>query len=152
MEERPRRMMHRSTVENILLVDDEKEFVDTISERLGTRGIGASVVYSGEEALAWIEAHPTEVVVLDIRMPGMDGLEVLGRIKQRRSRIEVIMLTGHGSAREARLAEELGVFAYFTKPQDIDRLAATIRRALDAAQSPKPRSGVRKKAAGPLPE
>jgi DNA-binding NtrC family response regulator len=119
------------SIEKVLLVDDEKEFVKTLSERLQTRGFHAEVAFSGEEALASIVKSQPDVVVLDLRMPGMDGLEVLERIKGHHPAIEVIMLTGHGSHKEKGLAEELGVFAYLTKPQDINVLARTIRRAYD---------------------
>lgn len=124
-------MTDKSPIEKILLVDDEKEFVDTVSERLYTRGIISSVAYSGEEALSIVENTPQNVVVLDLKMPGMDGLEALKEIRQMHSEIEVIMLTGHGSAKEETMARELGIFAYLTKPQNIDVLARTIKQAYD---------------------
>ena len=125
------RMTTSETIERILLVDDEKEFVDTVSERLRTRGIITSVAYNGKDALGIVENSPYEVIVLDLKMPGMNGMEILREIKQTHSEIEVIMLTGHGSAKEETLARELGVFEYLTKPQNIDLLAKTIRRAYD---------------------
>ena len=124
-------MTTNEPIERILLVDDEKEFVDTVSERLRTRGIITSVAYNGKDALEIIENSPYEVIVLDLKMPGMNGMEVLREIKQTHPEIEVIMLTGHGSAKEETLARELGVFEYLTKPQNIDVLGGTIRRAYD---------------------
>jgi two-component system response regulator CpxR len=122
--------------EKVLLVDDEKEFVETLSERLCTRGFNTSTALSGEEALSVFNDVPAEAVVLDLKMPGMDGLEVLRRIKSRHPDVEIIMLTGHGSDKERQTAMDLGAFAYFTKPQDIDVLAAAIRQALESAGRP----------------
>ena len=124
-------MTSMSPIEKILLVDDEKEFVETLSERLHTRGIHSSVAHSGEEALSIVETDPQDVIVLDLKMPGMDGLEMLRRLRQQHPEIEVIMLTGHGSDEEKKLADDFGIFAYFTKPMNIDSLAGTIRQAYD---------------------
>jgi len=113
----------------ILLVDDEREFVHTLSERLQTRNLDSAVVYDGEEALSFIEQDEPEVMVLDLKMPGIDGIEVLRRVKRDHPKIEVIILTGHGSEREERLARELGVFAYLQKPIDIDVLSQVMKDA-----------------------
>ncbi len=112
-----------------LLVDDEHEFVHTLSERLQTRNLVSDVVYDGEQALAALEHEPPEVMVLDLKMPGIDGIEVLRRVKRDHPEVEVIILTGHGTDREKKLAEELGAFAYLQKPVDIDLLARTMREA-----------------------
>jgi two-component system, OmpR family, response regulator CpxR len=112
-----------------LLVDDEKEFVLTLSERLETRNLKSAVVHSGEEALSSVETDAPDVMVLDLKMPGIDGLEVLRRVKQDNPDTQVIILTGHGSDREEEQAMELGAFAYLSKPVDIDVLAETMRRA-----------------------
>jgi two-component system response regulator CpxR len=112
-----------------LLVDDEQEFVQTLSERLQARNLISDVVYDGEEALEALTDEPPEVMVLDLKMPGIGGIEVLRRVKRDHPNIEVIILTGHGSDREERLAAELGAFAYLRKPVDIDVLAATMRGA-----------------------
>jgi CheY-like chemotaxis protein len=112
-----------------LLVDDEREFVHTLSERLETRNLLSEVVYDGEQALAALADEPPEVMVLDLKMPGIDGLEVLRRVKRDHPQVEVIILTGHGTDREKAEAEELGAFAYLRKPVDIDVLAATMREA-----------------------
>ena len=83
----------------ILLVDDEKQFVDTLAERLAMRGFEARVAYDGPEALKAVEL-PTDVIVLDLRMPGMDGFEVLRNVKKSNPQVQVIILTGHGGDAE----------------------------------------------------
>jgi len=113
----------------ILLVDDEKDFVHTLSERLQTRNLGSAIAYNGEEALAIIESDEPEVVVLDLQMPGIQGIEVLRRVKKGHPRTEVIILTGHGSDKEAEVAAELGAFAYLRKPVDIKVLSEKMREA-----------------------
>jgi len=113
----------------VLLVDDEKEFIDTLAERLDTRGISAKVVYSGEEALPVIKKDPPEVVLLDLKMPGMDGMDVLRKIKHEHPITEVIIYTGHGGDVEKALSRELGVYAYLQKPVDIGVLIDTMKAA-----------------------
>jgi two-component system, OmpR family, response regulator CpxR len=113
----------------ILLVDDEEEFVNTLSERLQSRSMDSVIAYDGEEAMAIVETDAPDVMVLDLKMPGIDGLEVLRRVKREHPATEVIILTGHGSEREEKLAEQLGAFAYLNKPVDIDVLANTMREA-----------------------
>ncbi len=113
----------------ILLVDDEQEFVQTLSERLQTRNLESSVVYDGEQALEFVKKDEPDVMVLDLMMPGIDGIEVLRRIKRDHPRVEVIILTGHGSKREEELAEDLGAYAYLRKPVDIDLLARVMNEA-----------------------
>jgi len=113
----------------IMLVDDEKEFVHTLSERLRTRNLESSIAYDGEQALTMVQDEPPDVIVLDLMMPGIDGIEVLRRLKRDHSRVQVIILTGHGSDLERRQAEELGAFAYLRKPVDIDTLARVMREA-----------------------
>ncbi len=113
----------------VLLVDDERDFVQILSERLQTRSMEAAVAYNGEEALSIMETDEPEVMVLDLKMPGIDGIETLRRVKRDYPATEVIILTGHGSEREERLAHELGAFAYLQKPVDIDKLAETMKAA-----------------------
>ena len=115
----------------VLLVDDEREFVQTLSERLLMRDMGSAVAYDGESALAMIHEHEDEpeVMILDLKMPGSDGIEVLKRVKQTRPEIEVIILTGHGSEQDRRNCLELGAFAYLQKPVDIDLLTETLKKA-----------------------
>lgn len=115
----------------VLLVDDEREFAQTLSERLLMRDMGSAVAYDGESALAMIHEHEDEpeVMILDLKMPGIDGIEVLKRVKQSRPEIEVIILTGHGSEQDRITCEELGAFAYLQKPVNIDVLTATLKKA-----------------------
>jgi CheY-like chemotaxis protein len=113
----------------ILLVDDEKEFVQTLSERLQTRQLPSTVVHDGQEALDYIEKDQPDVMVLDLMMPGIGGIEVLRRLKQSHPNIEVIILTGHGSEQEEQLAADLGAFAYLQKPVNIEHLAEVMRNA-----------------------
>lgn len=113
----------------VLLVDDEREFVETLSERLLMRDMGSAVAYDGESALELIEMDEPEVMILDLRMPGIDGIEVLKRVKQASPEIEVIILTGHGSDADRETCMQLGAFAYLQKPVDIDKLSETIKKA-----------------------
>jgi len=113
----------------ILLVDDEREFVRTLSERLLIRDMGSIVAYDGESALELVDSDEPDVMILDLRMPGVDGIEVLRKVKRTRPHIEVIILTGHGSEADKSLCMELGAFAYLQKPVDIDELSETLRRA-----------------------
>jgi DNA-binding response OmpR family regulator len=113
----------------ILLVDDEEEFVTTLSERLQLRGFDVSVVMSGEAALVRVNVDPPDVMVLDLRMPGIDGVEVLRRVKRAHPRIQVIVMTGHGSDDDRSTCLELGAVDYHKKPIDIDRLLESMRSA-----------------------
>jgi len=114
---------------NVLLVDDEEEFLETLVKRMKKRNVNATGVKSGEEALELLDQHPVDVVVLDVRMPGMDGIEALKEIKTRHPLIEVIMLTGHASVEVAVQGMELGAFDYLMKPIDIDELLYKVEDA-----------------------
>ena len=113
----------------VLLVDDEREFVQTLSERLVMRDMGPAVVYDGESALNLINEDEPDVMILDLKMPDIDGLEVLRKVKQTRPEIEVIILTGHGNEADRKRCMELGAFAYLQKPLDINVLSETIQKA-----------------------
>ena len=113
----------------LLLVDDEREFVQTLSERLLIRDVGSAVAYDGESALDIIEDDDPEVMILDLKMPGIDGIEVLRRVKKTRPEIEVIILTGHGSEEDENICMDLGAFAYLQKPVNIDILSETLQKA-----------------------
>jgi DNA-binding NtrC family response regulator len=117
----------------ILLVDDEEDYVRTMAERLEMRDLGSDVALNGEEALAMVEADLPDVMVLDLKMPGMGGLEVLEAVKGKYPSVQVIILTGHGSEKERVEALRLGAFAYVQKPVDIQDLMAEVRRAGEAA-------------------
>ncbi len=113
----------------LLLVDDEGEFVTTLAERLALRGIQAKVALSGEEALKLLESEAFHVVVLDVLLPGLGGLEVLRRIRGSYPGVEVILLTGRGSDKEAREGVALGAFDYLVKPVQLEELIRKIREA-----------------------
>ena len=112
----------------ILLVDDEKQFVDTLAQRLAMRGFSARVAYDGPQALKAVE-EPTDVIVLDLRMPGMDGFEVLRSVKKSNPQVQVIILTGHGGDAEEQTAYRMGAYNFLKKPMDIDELLNSIRMA-----------------------
>lgn len=126
----------------ILLVDDEEEFVHTLAERLQARGLKPSVAYDGEQALAMVKEDQPEIMVLDLRMPGMHGLEVLRLVKRDHPGTQVIILTGHGSEADRDLAEELGASAYLQKPANLDLLMDAMKKAyLKLKGKPWPREG-----------
>ena len=105
-----------------LIVDDEIEFLETLVKRLKKRSLQVAGVGSGEDALVRLREAPADIVVLDVKMPGMSGLETLREIKKDYPRTEVIMLTGHASTEVAIEGMELGAFDYLMKPIDIDEL------------------------------
>lgn len=121
----------------VLLVDDEREFVQTLSERLLLRDMGSAVAYDGESALEMVREDEPEVMILDLKMPGIDGMEVLRQVKATRPEIEVIILTGHGNETDRQTCMELGAFAYLQKPVDIDVLSAAMKQANDRIQERK---------------
>ena len=113
----------------VLLVDDEEEFVSALSERLSLRGIEVDSALNGEEALASLVDKEFEVVILDVMMPGLGGLEVLRQIKSTHPNTQVILLTGHGSTREGIEGMRLGAFDYLIKPVDIEEMLAKMKEA-----------------------
>jgi DNA-binding NtrC family response regulator len=118
------------TTLKLLLVDDERAFLDTMTKRLEKRQIGVWAVYSGRDALDELEYNKgIEVVILDVKMPGMDGMETLTEIKKRFPLLEVIMLTGHATVETAIDGMKLGAFDYLMKPCDIDLLLSKVTAA-----------------------
>ena len=113
----------------LLLVDDEREFVKTLSERLFMRDVHSATAYDGESALSILTEDEPEVMILDLKMPGIDGIEVLRKVKTNHPEVEVIILTGHGSEADRKLCLSLGAFAYLQKPVDIDVLTETLKKA-----------------------
>jgi DNA-binding NtrC family response regulator len=113
----------------ILLVDDEKEFVKALSERIRLRDLGSDIALDGEQALKIVDNQVPDVMVLDLKMPGIDGMEVLRRVKKAYPSVQVIILTGHGTDKDEKEARRLGAFEYLQKPADIDKLVKTIRKA-----------------------
>jgi DNA-binding NtrC family response regulator len=117
---------------SVLLVDDEVAFVEALGRRLGRRGFRVATATSGPlalEALAEGGATRTDVVILDVKMPGMDGLEALAAIKERHPLVEVVMLTGHATVESAIEGMKRGAFDYLMKPCDMDTLTAKLEQA-----------------------
>ncbi|MBI5550833.1 MAG: response regulator [Desulfobacterales bacterium] len=117
-----------------LFVDDETEYLQTAIKRMKKRGMNIIGVSSGPEALAILAEQKMDVVVMDMRMPGMDGIQALREVKQLYPLVEVIMLTGHASMEAAIQGMELGAFDYLMKPIDIDELIYKIQDAFQKRQ------------------
>ncbi len=116
----------------LLLVDDEKGFVDVLTNRLGRRGIKAVKAYSGAEALRALREARFDVMVLDLKMEDMDGIEVLKIVRKMAPDLPVIILTGHGSRTAAEDGMTLGAFDYLTKPCELNELMKKISLARQA--------------------
>jgi DNA-binding NtrC family response regulator len=114
---------------NVLLVDDEAEFVTTLAERLELRGVDVSVATDCEEAIRLVESVRPQVVVADVKMPGMGGLDLLRFVKARHPGVEVILLTGHGSTQDGIKGMRLGAFDYLMKPVKIEDLIEKLKTA-----------------------
>jgi DNA-binding NtrC family response regulator len=113
----------------ILLVDDEKDFVEMLGLRLQEVGEHVTPAYSGRECLKILEEKEIDVVILDILMPGMDGIATLKEIKRRFPLIEVIMLTGHGTTESAVEGMKRGAFDYLLKPAQFESLTTKLEAA-----------------------
>lgn len=113
----------------VLMVDDEEDFVKTLSERVSLRDIDAYVALDGEEALSMLAGEVPDVMILDLKMPGIDGMEVLRRVKKAYPQVQVIILTGHGTDKDGEEAKRLGAFEYLQKPVDLERLVQTMKDA-----------------------
>jgi len=114
----------------ILIVDDEEELVSTLGERLALRGFQIESATSGEDALRLVGKNDFNVLIVDVKMPGIDGLELTASVKHDKPELPVILLTGHGSVGEAERGMRVGAFEYVMKPIDIDAL---IEKILNAA-------------------
>ncbi|HON18686.1 MAG TPA: sigma-54 dependent transcriptional regulator [Salinivirgaceae bacterium] len=119
---------------NILVVDDETSIRNTLKEILEYEGFNVILSADGQEALEQINDNPIDIVLCDIKMPGMDGIELLERILQNHPDIPVIMISGHGNVDTAVEAIKKGAFDYISKPLDLNRLLVTIRNALDRSE------------------
>ncbi|HIJ55634.1 MAG TPA: response regulator [Deltaproteobacteria bacterium] len=113
----------------ILLVDDEEKFVKALSERIQLRDQKSDIALNGEQALKSVGEETPDVMVLDLKMPGMDGLEVLRRVKAAYPEVQVIMLTGQGTEKDEKEARRIGAFEYLQKPIEIENLMKHIKRA-----------------------
>jgi DNA-binding NtrC family response regulator len=113
----------------VLLVDDEEEFANLLARRLETRGIQVVAVSSGEEAVSLVDQRVFDVAVIDLSMPGIDGIETLKQIKAKRSDIEVLMLTGHATVAGGIEAMKQGASDFLQKPVEIEELLKKINKA-----------------------
>ena len=113
----------------ILLIDDEAQFVATMAKRLRKRGFSVLEADSGREGLRQLDGDPVDVVVLDVGMPDMDGIQVLREIKMHFPRVQVLMLTGHADMEVAISGMAMGAFDYLMKPVELDVLVGKIREA-----------------------
>lgn len=121
---------------NILLVDDEHGFVDTMAKRLDNRGLKVTTAYSAREGLDVLEKdHSIDVVVMDVKMPGMDGTEALKVVKASYPLVEVVMLTGHATVESAIEGMKSGAFDYLMKPCDLNDLLAKVAEAYEKKQA-----------------
>ncbi len=114
----------------VLLVDDEEQFVEALSERLDIRDYEIATSLNGEDALEKIKQYNYDVVILDVAMPGTDGIEVLREIKKLKPLTEVIMLTGHGTMETAIEGMKRGAFDFLMKPCDTEALDTKIKKAV----------------------
>ena len=123
--------MEKEMEAKVLLVDDEQDFLETLSNRLEMRGLKVSAVTSGEQAVAKAEKEGFDLIVLDLAMPGMDGLETLKRIKAKQPDAEIIILSGQGSIKTSIEAMKLGAEDFMEKPVNISELLDKISEAKD---------------------
>ena len=110
----------------------KKNLVKSLSERLQLRDFDSNLAYDGEQAIQLVTDEVPDVMVLDLKMPGIDGMEVLRRVKKKFPGVQVIILTGHGSEKDEIEARKLGAFEYLQKPTDLDTLVGTLKRAYRA--------------------
>jgi DNA-binding NtrC family response regulator len=115
----------------VLVVDDEPDFLETLVKRFKRRKVDAVGVSSGVEAMQLLEQEHFDVVILDIRMPGMDGIETLREIKRKRPLMEVILLTGHASVESGVQGMQLGAFDYVMKPAEFEDILEKVRQAFE---------------------
>ena len=115
----------------VMIVDDELDFLETIVKRLKARSIDVNGVESGYKALEILEGRNPDVIILDVKMPGMDGIETLREIKKKSPLTEVIMLTGHASVESGIQGMQLGAFVYVMKPVALDELLEKVRQAYE---------------------
>jgi len=117
---------------SVLVVDDEQVLAGAMGDYLSRSGYSISVKFSGEEALKTIDQEPPDIVVLDYRLPRMDGIEVLRRIKRSRPQTAVIIVTAHAAEERASEAIKLGAFDFLSKPLDLEDLRLVVNRAVNS--------------------
>ncbi len=113
----------------ILVVDDEKKIANALAERLGLRGFDATPVYDGTSALSLLGKDNFDGIILDLRLPDIDGIEVLRQTKEKFRNIRVVVLSGHGNEQDFKTCLELGAIACFHKPAKILKLTETLAQA-----------------------
>jgi DNA-binding NtrC family response regulator len=122
-----------------MVVDDEADFVTALAERLRARGFAADAAFSGPEALARLSAAPCDVMVLDLKMPGMDGIAVLREARVRDPSMRVVILTGHGTVSSGIEGMQIGAADFLQKPADIEALTAAVLAAAEQARAERDR-------------
>jgi DNA-binding NtrC family response regulator len=115
--------------EKILLVDDEKDFIEALGERMENRGMNVSTTTSAKDAIKMVEEEPYDAIILDLQMPEMDGIEALKAIKKKNPDMQVILLTGHATVEKGIEAMKLGAMDLIEKPADIEIIAEKIKKA-----------------------
>lgn len=120
---------------HILIVDDEEDLASTLAERLELRGFQVTAVTSGAKALGLVGTIRFNALILDVKMPGIGGLELMARIKQEQPNLPVILFTGHSSLADAQKGIDEGAFAYLQKPIKIDKLVETVKGAIDGSEA-----------------
>jgi DNA-binding NtrC family response regulator len=127
----------------VLLVDDEEDYVKSLSERMAFRDVENETAFSGEEAISIVGDSPPDVMVLDLNMPGLGGMEVLRRVKNDHPQMEVVILTGHGSPAEREEALKLGAYDYLNKPIGARELMLSVQAAGQKAGLVRPGKGAK---------
>ncbi len=117
------------TNEKVLLVDDEQDFLDALGERMRARGMKVSTAASAVDAIKMADREAYDAIVLDLQMPGMDGLEALKALKDKNPDLQIILLTGHATVEKGIQAMKLGAMDLLEKPADLETLTAKIHKA-----------------------
>ncbi|NLW80322.1 MAG: response regulator [Desulfovibrionales bacterium] len=126
----------------VLLVDDETQFAAILAKRLRRKGFVVTMAGSGPEGLGQLETDPVDVVVLDVNMPGMDGIQVLREIRMRHPLVQILMLTGHADMESAISGMAMGAYDYLMKPADLEDLVRKLRDAGDRSRQLDEESGL----------
>jgi len=115
--------------EKVLLVDDEKEFLEIMSERMESRGMEVTTAASADKVLSLIEKESFDAIVMDFQMPGMDGMEALKAIKDKKPELQIILLTGYATVEKTVEAMKIGATDFLEKPADLEALSEKIKKA-----------------------
>ena len=115
--------------EKVLLVDDEKEFLEIMSERMKARGMEVTTAESADQAMSIIEKESFDAIIMDFQMPGMDGMEALKAIKNKKPELQIILLTGYATVEKTVEAMKIGATDFLEKPADFEALAEKIKKA-----------------------